>query len=407
VMSQSAGFLKWWILIRGAIQAAWGGATRHENGDSAFEGSVGGCPSYGLDRTSPTGHPPAPAAGAQRPMRIPIRDSEGAVRPTLQGVPSLTVGARMSAIFKRAAIPALAVVALCILDDFVNLQFIREATAQDSSEVYKRVYNGWKWWHVYCYRCHGADAVGTTLAPNLTDPGRKLASEEFLQIVRNGTPQKGMPAWDQLLNDKQITEIYTYVRARTEKLLPRGRPDEVGPNGGPWIPPAGWDAAVPTSAPKTPEAIASTPTSEWTPYIQGNPKVGEALFHNLQGKAACGSCHVVNGKGKAVGPDLSKIGNKPPQYLVESILKPSAQIVPGYESVQIVTKKGRHIAGIKKKEDNSTLQVADSQGKLNTVLKDEIQQNEKSTTSLMPDNFQKILTVEDFHDLLAYLLMLK
>jgi putative heme-binding domain-containing protein len=109
----------------------------------------------------------------------------------------------------------------------------------------------------------------------------------------------------------------------------------------------------------------------------------------------------------AVGPDLTNIGKKPPQYLVESILNPSAQIVPGYESVQIVTKKGRHITGIKKNEDDSTVQVIDSQGKLYTILKDEIQQNEKSTTSLMPDNIQKTLTVQDFHDLLAYLLMLK
>jgi putative heme-binding domain-containing protein len=245
------------------------------------------------------------------------------------------------------------------------------------------------------------------MAPNLTDPNRKLAYEAFLRMVRNGAPQKGMPPWDQLLNNKQITEIYTYVSARTEKLLPRGRPDEVGPNGGPWIPPAGWVAAVSTSAIKAPETIASTPASEWTPYIQGNPKVGEALFHNLQGKAACGRCHVVNGQGKAVGPDLTNIGKKPPPYLVESILNPSAQIVPGYESVQIVTRKGRRITGIKQNEDNSTLQLVDSQGKLYTVLKDEIQQDEKCTTSLMPDNFQTTLTVQDFHDLLAYLLMLK
>ena len=27
--------------------------------------------------------------------------------------------------------------------------------APASDEIYKDVYNGWKWWHVYCYRCHG------------------------------------------------------------------------------------------------------------------------------------------------------------------------------------------------------------------------------------------------------------
>ena len=109
-----------------------------------------------------------------------------------------------------------------------------------ASNTYKSVYDGWKWWHVYCYRCHGVDAVGTTNAPGLTDPSRKLSSAEFLKVVMNGVPDKGMQAWDKLLDRKQVAEIHMYVRARTDKVLPPGRPDEVGPNGGPWVPPAGW-----------------------------------------------------------------------------------------------------------------------------------------------------------------------
>ena len=42
-----------------------------------------------------------------------------------------------------------------------------------ASDVYKSVYDGWKWWHVYCFRCHGTNAVATTLAPDLIDPNRK------------------------------------------------------------------------------------------------------------------------------------------------------------------------------------------------------------------------------------------
>lgn len=114
------------------------------------------------------------------------------------------------------------------------------AAQAPTSETYKSVYDGWKWWHVYCYRCHGVDAVGTTNAPNLTDPNAKLSSAEFLKIVTNGIPDKGMQAWDKLLDRKQISEIHLYVRARTDKVLPAGRPDEVGPNGKPWVPPAGW-----------------------------------------------------------------------------------------------------------------------------------------------------------------------
>jgi mono/diheme cytochrome c family protein len=111
--------------------------------------------------------------------------------------------------------------------------------AQAASDMYKSVYDGWKWWHVYCYRCHGVDAIGTTNAPNLTDPNRKLSSAEFMKVVMNGVPDKGMQAWDKLLDKKQVSEIHLYVRARTDKVLPAGRPDEVA-NGKPWVPPAGW-----------------------------------------------------------------------------------------------------------------------------------------------------------------------
>ena len=113
-------------------------------------------------------------------------------------------------------------------------------TAQASSETYKNVYDGWKWWHVYCYRCHGTDANGTPNAPNLTDPNEKLSRADFLKIVRDGVPDQGMQAWNKLLDNKQIGQIHVYVRARADKVLPPGRPDEVGPNGGPWVPPAGW-----------------------------------------------------------------------------------------------------------------------------------------------------------------------
>jgi mxaJ protein len=114
------------------------------------------------------------------------------------------------------------------------------ATASGSKEIYDSVYNGWKWWHVYCYRCHGTNAVGTTLAPNLTDPNEKMPVKEFLQIVKTGSADGQMQAWNKLLDDKQITQLYAYVRARADKVLPPGRPDEVGPKGGPWVPPPGW-----------------------------------------------------------------------------------------------------------------------------------------------------------------------
>jgi mono/diheme cytochrome c family protein len=118
-----------------------------------------------------------------------------------------------------------------------------KATAgEDRSDIYRDVYQGWKWWHVYCYRCHGVDALGTTTAPNLTDPNEKFTRAEFLRIARTGVPKTAMQSWSKLLDDQQIGQVFVYVRARADKVLPPGRPDEVGPNAGPWIPPQGWRA---------------------------------------------------------------------------------------------------------------------------------------------------------------------
>ena len=152
-----------------------------------------------------------------------------------------------------------------ILGTSANLQSIEEAATQDSqdaSAVYKRVYNGWKWWHVYCARCHGEHALGSPLAPNLREP--LLPYEEFLRVARDGAPEKGMPAWNQLLDDEQITDIYVYVRARSENVLPPGRPDEVGPNGGAWIPPADWTETQTGAAPEKAQTAATEPSASTT-----------------------------------------------------------------------------------------------------------------------------------------------
>lgn len=140
----------------------------------------------------------------------------------------------------KSRILGIALVAIVAMAGLSELRSSPAAAVQNKADIYKDVYNGWKWWHVYCYRCHGMNAVGGNLAPSLIDPNEKMTLPQFLTIVRNGSADKAMQAWDKLLDDKQITQIYMYVRARADKVLPPGRPDEVGPKGGPWIPPEGW-----------------------------------------------------------------------------------------------------------------------------------------------------------------------
>ena len=130
---------------------------------------------------------------------------------------------------------------LGVMADLSVLQAQPAAAAKKSQETYQSVYNGWKTWHVYCFRCHGTNAIGTTLAPNLLDPYEQFPLAEFTKVVQNGSANGQMQAWNKLLDEKQIAQIYDYVKARADKVLPPGRPDEVGPKGGVWIPPAGWN----------------------------------------------------------------------------------------------------------------------------------------------------------------------
>lgn len=149
-------------------------------------------------------------------------------------------------------------------------------------------------------------------------------------------------------------------------------------------------------------------TEEWKPYLPGDQAKGEKLFFDADSNAACAKCHAVKDRGGKVGPELSQVaGTRDPKFIIESILDPSKEIASGYEPVLIVTKDNRYITGIVKKEDAAQVEVMDNQAEIQKIAKAEIQQRAPQKTSLMPGNFKEILTVEEFHDLLAYVLTLR
>jgi len=85
---------------------------------------------------------------------------------------------------------------------------------------------------------------------------------------------------------------------------------------------------------------------------QQTPQSGEALFF---GKAACASCHGVNGRGGIVGPDLSNAGRLSVDALHQKIVDPNANPNPsgrGRPSIMVArTKDGQEIRGIRRAED--------------------------------------------------------
>lgn len=102
-----------------------------------------------------------------------------------------------------------------------------QSAGRDSLLASEDEYQGWKWFHVYCYRCHGTDAFGGQLAPDLrhaVSSDGSVTAELFLVTTRDGRPEKGMPAWSQLLDARQIQQLYAYLKARSDGRLAAGRP---------------------------------------------------------------------------------------------------------------------------------------------------------------------------------------
>jgi mono/diheme cytochrome c family protein len=95
--------------------------------------------------------------------------------------------------------------------------------------VSEAVYDGWKQFNLNCARCHGEDALGTTIAPHLIvslrPDGTIPTKELFMSTVCAGRPAKGMPAWCSLgLTMDKIQDIYAYVKGRSDGKIAPGRP---------------------------------------------------------------------------------------------------------------------------------------------------------------------------------------
>ena len=95
-------------------------------------------------------------------------------------------------------------------------------------KVSEKEYEGWRQYSVNCARCHGQDVLPNPVAANLLvslAPGGPVDSpEKFSQVVTEGRPHRGMPAFKQTLTPGQIQAVYAYVRGRAEKRISPGRP---------------------------------------------------------------------------------------------------------------------------------------------------------------------------------------
>jgi putative heme-binding domain-containing protein len=171
-----------------------------------------------------------------------------------------------------------------------------------------------------------------------------------------------------------------------------------------------FDQAERSVAPKKPgqQGVWRPHTVQaWQEYLskrKGNAAAGEFVFFHIKGPR-CFACHRIDGRGEAIGPDLSHIGSAAKRdKLIESILEPSKEIAPAFVTWLVTMRDGKQHTGVIVEEGaHSTITLADAQGK-RTVLKiTDIEDRVAQPTSIMPADLHVQMTRREFLDLLAFL----
>ena len=222
-----------------------------------------------------------------------------------------------------------------------------------------------------CFGCHQLEEEGGIVGPDLSKAGFNYTPEWIFTWI--GNPQKIKPGTkmpNMGLNNEECRAVTAYLASLEGEEIKK----------------------------------------EWQEYLKsaGDPKRGEKLFFDLEGKATCAKCHRINDRGGKVGPALTFVGSsRTKEFLLESILKPKAVITAGYSSILILTKKGKFITGVKVNEDDSSIDLVSKDGEQLQINKSEIKKYKTQKISIMPGNFKDILNKSEIQDLLAYLTTLK
>jgi putative heme-binding domain-containing protein len=220
-----------------------------------------------------------------------------------------------------------------------------------------------------CSGCHGGTGRGGK-GPDLTD-NKWLhggTDADIAYCIQHGVPGTTMKKLGDALKPDQIRRVIAYIRS-----------------------------------------LARSPSeSTWKAYIAGDPGAGRKLFFDLKGKVQCARCHSIGGEGGRIGPSLDRIAaRRAPEFLMESILEPSKDIAPEYETVAVATKEGRVITGIRINETNFNIQLREESGRFHSLMKRDLDEVKVMKKSLMPENFGELLTVKELHDLFAYMMTLE
>ena len=246
------------------------------------------------------------------------------------------------------------------------------AIAQEHSYTPADIENGARLYQSSCAGCHGPN--GDMVAGIELRRGqfrRATTDTEVIRLIQAGIPGTTMPPSS--FSETQAGTIVAYLRSATSSAATTAA-SAFGGRGG--------------------ESAA----------VVGNTSGGKALF---EGKGACATCHRVGATGPRLAPDLTEIGTiRPAGELRQKLIEPNALVRPGNRFVEATTKGGAKLSGRLLNQDTFTIQLLDSNERLVSLSRSDVQSFTFAKESPMP-SYRDKLTAAELDDLVAYLLTLK
>lgn len=149
-----------------------------------------------------------------------------------------------------------------------------------------------------------------------------------------------------------------------------------------------------------PSADRQKVLEELLPLTQktGDPAAGKLVFTKQ-----CSKCHIHSGEGTKVGPDLTGMAVHPKAELLTHLIDPSRSVEGNFRVYTIATADGLIVNGLLASESKTALEIIDSEGKRQTILREDVERLIQSPKSLMPEGFEKQVTPEELTNLLEFL----
>jgi putative heme-binding domain-containing protein len=132
--------------------------------------------------------------------------------------------------------------------------------------------------------------------------------------------------------------------------------------------------------------------------VAGDRSRGKLVFART-----CATCHRFHGEGHEVGPDLSALAAKSPDFLLMEILDPNRNVDPRYVEYIALTRAGRTFTGLLAGESATSITLRGPEGREQVLLRTDLEELQSTGRSLMPEGLEKELPKQQMADLIAYL----